>query len=170
MKKSKFTLALLFICIHAVFFIHLYLQSDNKYYLLGLLILPLHFLLPIRAEKIKLNAITLNSIFFGLGFYSTQLLQLYFSPVLSACIPPIIIILIEFIFKTKLNKIEVAIYSGCFAGMTLIHWFKDYEFLTLLSCFTGGTILTVFNKSMFGLGGKLGTIGFASVIIWLFIK
>lgn len=170
MKKKKFILALLYICIHAAFFTHLYLSSGINYYLFGFFLLPAYFILPFHTEKINLNSVIVNTIYFGIGMYTTQLLQFYFSPVLSACIPPIVLILIEFVIKTKLNEIEAAVYSGCFAGMTLLHWFEDYQFLTLLSCIIGGTMLTVFNKSMNGFGGKLGSIGFASVILWLFIK
>lgn len=170
MKISKVALAIFYCIIHAAFFIHLYAESGYEQYLLGILLLPFYTSLPFETEKLNFKATLLNVIMFAVGFYSTQLFQLYFSPVLSACIVPFIFIVFEFITKIKVKKIEAVLYTGCFAGMISFDWLEHQYYLSILSCIIGGYTFTLLNKSLAGLGGKLGTIAFSSLILWIFIK
>jgi len=106
--------------------------------------------------------VTLGTIF----TYSLQYF-LNFNAILSAGIIGLFGIIIQ---KTVSKNITVPIYCGAFVGMTNPN--IQIPFITILSMGIIAGILFYFSKSFFiGIGGKLGTIAFASVIICIiFIK
>lgn len=74
-------------------------------------------------------------------------------------------------FLTSLNKkskilqsIPNAMYCGCFVGMSQKHVAIDYSFIVISG--TIASIFYMFSKNLFhGVGGKLGTLAFGSVVI-----
>ena len=170
MRKGKIILPLFYMLVHAVFFMHLYMESENTTYLLGLVLLPCYLFLPFEIEKIKYKLVLVNILIFGIGFYCTFFFQQIISLVIAACVAPISLFAVELISKKSLNKYETVLYAGCFGGMISPDWIGERFFITILSCVIGGFTFSLFSKSLIGFGGKLGTVGFASVIFWIFIK
>lgn len=105
---------------------------------------------------------------FGIGLYATQLLQstFRFNPIMAAGI-------VGILGAFTMNKIDettpAANYAGAFAGMSSVLYFetpKDFLTATLI----GGIIFHLISKSFNGLGGKLGSIGFAAASVTLLLK
>ncbi|REH44475.1 hypothetical protein C7448_1117 [Tenacibaculum gallaicum] len=67
--------------------------------------------------------------------------------------------------KSKvLQNIPNAMYCGCFVGMSQKHIAIDYSFIIIAGSIAG--IFYMFSKNLFlGVGGKLGTVAFGSVVI-----
>ena len=67
--------------------------------------------------------------------------------------------------KSKvLQNIPNAMYCGCFVGMSQKHVAIDYSFILIAGMIAG--IFYMFSKNLFhGVGGKLGTLAFGSVVI-----
>lgn len=67
--------------------------------------------------------------------------------------------------KSKiLQNIPNAMYCGCFVGMSQKHVAIDYSFIIIAGMIAG--IFYMFSKNLFhGVGGKLGTLAFGSVVI-----
>ena len=168
-------LAILFSFIHALFFVLIGLNSNNYLFLFALFILPFYFLLPFKNENINLKDVLIHCVFFSIGFYLTQFAQQYIPSVIAAAIVAGLFCLLPDIKKANLKsfiafkEFENVLYAGCFAGMTKIEWFPNY-YLTILTCLLGGLMYSILSKSLIGFGGKLGTIGFASVIVYLFFQ
>lgn len=67
-----------------------------------------------------------------------------------------------------LAKLPVAIYCGAFVGMSSLAIAPSFGFILAAGILAG--VLLLYSKSLFlGVGGKLGTMAFASVIIVSFI-
>lgn len=67
-----------------------------------------------------------------------------------------------------LQQIPAAIYCGAFIGMSSRGVAPDFTFILTAGCFTA--LLLILSKSLFsGLGGKLGTLAFAGVVIASFL-
>jgi len=66
--------------------------------------------------------------------------------------------------STFLQNIPNAMYCGCFVGMSQKHVAIDYSFIVISG--TIASIFYMFSKNLFhGVGGKLGTLAFGSVVI-----
>lgn len=102
-----------------------------------------------------------------LGTISTYSLQIFanFNPILSAAIVGLIAI-----FSEKRMKILIAlpVYCGAFVGMTNPDNHYSFYLIFLIGLFAG--VLFYLSKNFYaGVGGKLGTIAFASVIAGVLI-
>ncbi len=67
-----------------------------------------------------------------------------------------------------MKQLPAAIYCGAFIGMSSIGVAPDIKFILIASFFTA--ILLIISKNLFaGVGGKLGTLAFAGVVITSFL-
>lgn len=102
-----------------------------------------------------------NIIFFGIGACVT-----YYSPysmILTSCFFVLILS-----FTPIENKNLATIYSGTFAGMSS-KMILSTSLILFLASILGGFLCTVLDKKLIGIGGKLGTIAFLSVLLfWIF--
>lgn len=169
MKISVAVLKILFAFIHLFFFVHLYHQSNNLWFLSGCLILPFYNFLPFEKANFPLKALLLNCFVFSLTFYFTQFFQLYVNAVEAVIFTTGFFIVIAQVVLPKWKKYENVVYAACFSGMVDPSWIKHYP-LSILTCLIGGFLYTCFKNSLLGKGGKLGSIGFASLIIWTIIE
>lgn len=171
-SKQKL-LPLTFATLHLMFILHLhhesYKESVNHFLLLPLLFLPFYFALPFNYQNIKGLDFTKNTLAFSIGFIGTVLLQNFFNPVLaSALFATIFVLLSE--FKTfNLKPHQTAMYTGTFGGMLSEDWIPN-SIRIIISCIIGGLLFSLFKSSLTGFGGKMGTIGFASLIIWIILQ
>lgn len=171
--KARHTLALLYALIHLVFILHLMKQSGNYLFSLLLFLLPFYWLLPFEKNLLTLKKTTQNILAFGTGFIGTLSLQPFFSPVLSSALCAVVFILLSelpILKKTEFNKLQGAMYTGSFGGMVLSEIWVLGPLESSLSCLIGGVLYTIFNNSLIGFGGKMGSLGFASLIIWIAIQ
>lgn len=101
-------------------------------------------------------------------FYLNHFLKL--GPVLSASIVGSIASFIPAVKKQShyLQQLPAAIYCGAFIGMSSAGVAPNFLFITTASFFTA--ILLIISKNLFaGVGGKLGTMAFAGVVITSFL-
>jgi hypothetical protein len=101
-------------------------------------------------------------------FYLNHFLK--FGPVLSAAIVGSLASFIPLIRKKShyLQQVPAAIYCGAFIGMSSAGVAPNFLFITTASIFTAA--LLIVSKNLFaGVGGKLGTLAFAGVVITSFI-
>jgi len=167
---KQLPLAILFASIHLIFILHLHHESckgtPNNFLLPLLLLLPGYVLLPF--VKTSFNAIKTgkNTIVFSIGFVATILLQDFFSVVISSCLVASVFTLFSEIKKIKLISYQTVLYAGTFGGMVSSGYVSD-GYQISVSCVLGGIIFSLLNNSLSGFGGKMGSIGFASLIIWV---
>ena len=111
----------------------------------------------------KDELITIPLVLIGtLCTYSLQT-YLYINPILSAGI-----VGFSSTFFERKKNISIPIYCGAFVGMTNPNHHFPFWLMTLNGTIAG--ILFCFGKSYYGgIGGKLGTIAFASVLVGLFL-
>lgn len=162
-------LALCFSIIHFSFFVLLSLVAGNFNFLWGAILLPFYFFLPFTFQKLEVKELLTNILFFSLGFYATQGMQQLFPAVISAAAVGTAFCFLPEEKPYPFKIFQPVFYAGCFAGMSSYAWFPHYS-LTIVSCLIGGVAMSVLKHSVQGFGGKLGTIGFASVIIWIFFQ
>jgi hypothetical protein len=101
-------------------------------------------------------------------FYLNHFLKL--GPVLSAAIVGSLASFIPKIRKTShyLQQVPATMYCGAFIGMSSSGVAPNFLFITTASIFTAA--LLIVSKNLFaGVGGKLGTLAFAGVVITSFI-
>jgi hypothetical protein len=101
-------------------------------------------------------------------FYLNHFLKL--GPVLSASIVGGAASFIPLLKNTSayLGQLPAAIYCGAFIGMSSAGVAPNYLFILTASFFTA--VLLILSKNLFaGVGGKLGTLAFAGVVITSFI-
>jgi len=101
-------------------------------------------------------------------FYLNHLLKL--GPVLSATIIGSLASFIPVIKKSSsyLPQLPAAIYCGAFIGMSSTGVAPNFLFILTASFFTA--VLLILSKNLFaGVGGKLGTLAFAGVVITSFL-
>ncbi len=168
-SSSNKGLAFFFTCIHLFFLFHLSKSIDSVCIWILVGITPFYFLLPFEKTKLKLSNTILNSIFFFLGCISTIFLQHWILNVVI-CASAIGYIGVRVSEKIKFIKpFTPAIYAGCFAGMANVAYFNTdtlpWTTVVLIASIVGGIILSAFEKSLIGFGGKLGSIGFSAVFI-----
>jgi hypothetical protein len=101
-------------------------------------------------------------------FYLNHFLN--FGPVLSAAIVGTAASFIPNFRKQShyLQQIPAAMYCGAFIGMSSAGVAPNFLFITTASIFTA--LLLIISKNLFaGVGGKLGTLAFAGVVITSFL-
>ena len=169
-KRQKQGSALIFASFHLAFVLHLYHESTalekNKWVLLLLAPLPFYVLLPFQRLNISMIQLFPNILMFFIGFICTLFMEHYFSPVASAAACASIFVLISELKALKISGYQSVLYCGVFAGMTGPHWLEN-PYSIPLSSLIGGLVFTLFTGSLNGFGGKMGTIGFTSVIFWI---
>ena len=102
------------------------------------------------------------------SFYLNHLLKL--GPVLSAATVGTLASYLPHIKKSShyLRQLPAAIYCGAFIGMSSTGVAPDFLFIITASFFTA--VLLILSKNLFaGVGGKLGTLAFAGVVITSFL-
>ena len=102
------------------------------------------------------------------SFYLNHFLKL--GPVISAAAVGSIASFIPNLNKRSpyMQQLPAAIYCGAFIGMTSIGVAPNISFILTASFFTA--ILLILSKNLFaGVGGKLGTLAFAGVVITSFL-
>jgi hypothetical protein len=102
------------------------------------------------------------------SFYLNHLLHL--GPVLSAAIVGTVASFLPDLKKNShyLKQLPAAIYCGAFIGMSSTGVAPGFLFILTASFFTA--VLLIFSKNLFaGVGGKLGTLAFAGVVITSFL-
>jgi hypothetical protein len=170
-KASKpLLLPLLFASIHLMFVLHLHHMScketANHYLLLPLLLLPFYFTLPFNAVTLNISSLIKNILAFSTGFIGTVFLQNYFNTIIASALVATIFVLISEVIVLKLTTHQAAIYTGTFGGMLSTVWIPN-NLSIAASCILGGILFSLFNNSLLGFGGKMGTIGFGSLLIWV---
>jgi hypothetical protein len=173
LKRQQLLLPLLFASIHLVFILHLFHESSedtpNHFLLLALLPLPFYFMLPFDSAKLHTAILIKTTLAFSAGFLVTIFLQNYFTTVISSTLVATIFVLISEIKTLKLTDYQGALYAGTFGGMLSSDWITN-NLGIIISCVAGGTLFSVFNNSLQGFGGKMGTIGFGSLIMWIIVQ
>jgi hypothetical protein len=167
---KQLPLAILFAFVHLIFILHLHHEScegsENHWLLALLLVLPVYFLLPFRQTSFNLSKTIKNTAVFSVGFIITVLLQGCFSVVIASCLVASIFTLISELKKLKLASFQSVLYAGTFGGMVSSYWVSN-GYQISISCVLGGVIYSLLDNSLSGFGGKMGSIGFASLIIWV---
>ncbi|MFT6716479.1 MAG: hypothetical protein ACJA0Q_001120 [Saprospiraceae bacterium] len=171
--KTRLPLAFLFASIHLIFVLHLHHESckeiANHYLLLPLIVLPFYFTLPFNKATFSFSGFTKNTLAFSLGFIGTVYLQNHFNAVISSALVATAFVLISEIKSLKLSTHQAAVYTGTFAGMLSSEWIPNHLGIAV-SCVLGSVLFSLFNNSLLGFGGKMGTIGFGSLIIWVIVQ
>jgi len=168
---NRFIPALLLGFIHLLFIVWIVFPLFGWWSLLGLLVLPGYYFSPLQIAQPSKSTI-INVLSFGFGLVATFFLQNQFevSNVLSASIVGVLGGVLFFRSGNEnLKIIPAAIYAGAFAGMSDLAKFHDPASIVLVSLI-GGLILELLKNSFNGIGGKLGSIGFGAVIIWVFFN
>jgi hypothetical protein len=101
-------------------------------------------------------------------FYLNHFLQL--GPVISAGVVGSIASFVPQLKKQShyLQQLPTAIYCGAFIGMSSVGVAPNFLFILTASFFTA--LLLILSKNLFaGIGGKLGTLAFAGVVITSFL-
>ena len=162
--KSKYALALLFALAHCYFLLHLFEQSGSTIYFFYLILLPFYFIIPFEFSSLNakqsLSIITL----FLLGSLGTQFIDLWLENkvISSAAVAGVALL---FLHPDKNNTQLLSLYAGTFTGMAASHYLAYSDIgLHVICAITGGLSFTLFEKSLGGFGGKLGSIGFAALI------
>ncbi|WP_247664651.1 hypothetical protein [Pseudoalteromonas sp. MMG010] len=88
--------------------------------------------------------------------------------VLSSCLTGLIGAFIPFPARYK-NNPNAAIYTGSFAGMCSIDLIGSYWELAIISFIGAGLFIFTINH-LHGFGGKLGSVAFVSVGIYMLAK
>ena len=160
-------LALLFLFFHLLFIVHLYGAGAGNRVFWGVILFPFYFLLDWKEpSKVGRKGI-LYFVWMNFGLYGTLLLQGLYFPVLSAALTAVIFSFTPLLSRSYRNEFSPIVYAGCFAGMAAEKYFPSM-WMGLLVSIPGTVIYLVLNQSAQGIGGKLGTIGFASLIfVWL---
>jgi hypothetical protein len=132
-------------------------------------------LLPIKVNKLSIPEIGLDILSFSLGILFTIWIIVKFSTS-SVFAAALIGTLVSFIPNTVLgikpklihnvSHAKFAIYAGSFAGMTAFHYFPNLLSLGIVAI-TGGLLYNLLRNSFTGLGGKLGSIGFGAIILYI---
>lgn len=169
MKISIRALKLLFAVVHFSFFLHLANQSGQYWFYAGCLLLPFYFFLPFDKTQLAAKKTVINVVLFSISFYCTQLGQLFFNPVESVVLMMGLYLLIAQYIVRPLSEYEALIYAAAFAGMIDPDWVNPYP-LSFISCVLGALFFSVLKNSLNGIGGKLGSIGFASLITWILLQ
>ncbi|MCX2480308.1 hypothetical protein OQY15_14500 [Pedobacter sp. MC2016-15] len=101
-------------------------------------------------------------------FYLNHFLR--FGPVLSAALVGTAASFVPNLRKNShyLQQLPAALYCGAFIGMSSSGVAPNFTFITTASIFTAG--LLIVSKNLFaGVGGKLGTLAFAGVVLTSFL-
>lgn len=132
-----------------------------------------HF--PIKANKLNVFEIGLDIISFSLGIILTiwGIIKFEVSPVFSSALIGSVVSFIPNTslgikpkFINNLSHAKLAMYAGSFAGMTGFQHFPNLLSLVITATI-GGISYNILRNSFTGLGGKLGSIGFGAIIIYL---
>ncbi|MFT6746806.1 MAG: hypothetical protein ACJAZ2_001150 [Glaciecola sp.] len=171
--KKHLPLSILFASMHLVFVLHLHHESckaaPNHFLLLPILLLPFYFLLSFDKPQINAIGFIKNTLAFSIGFVGTIYLQNYFSTVIASALLATMFVLLSEIKSLNLTSHQAAVYAGTFGGMVSTYWLPNNVGIAV-SCVLGGVLFSLFNSSLTGFGGKLGSIGFGSVIIWILVQ
>jgi hypothetical protein len=161
--------------IHILFLYYIVSPSLGWYSFTGLIPFLAYKILPIQIRKLNFVEIGIDILTFGLGLLFTIWITIKYdtSPVFSAALTGTISSFIPnttFGIKPKfiqnLSHAKLAIYAGSFAGMTGFHHYISLPSILTIAI-TGGLIYNLLRSSFIGLGGKLGSIGFGAVILYL---
>lgn len=177
-QSLKYIPTIALIIIHLLFaiFIIAPLNLTMAFSFIGLL--PTYFFFSNKLDKIAFTDLSIDLIAFFIGVSFTLWLQISYelsntfsaatTGVVVAFIPPTILGT-KTIAIRNFNQAKLSAYSGAFAGMTSLTNIDAISNLILISII-GGSIHYLFRNSFIGLGGKLGSIGFASIILHLIIN
>ncbi|PZP47065.1 MAG: hypothetical protein DI598_11410 [Pseudopedobacter saltans] len=176
MKKAlRYTLILILLVIQSVFLGTMILESYQSHIWISILVIAIiSVLLLIAYFKASLHhhehdvEESLVVIWVPIGaivcYFISSTLQL--GSVIGAGITGTIASFLPTINKKSiyLSKLPVAIYCGAFVGMSSSAIAPSYGFIIAAGILAG--VLLLYSKSLFlGVGGKLGTLAFASVTI-----
>lgn len=171
--KKHLPLNILFASMHLIFVLHLYHESceatPNHFLLLALLLIPFYFTLPFDNPKINIIGYIKNTMAFSIGFIGTVYLQNYFNAIVASALLATIFVLLSEIKTFNLTSYQAAMYTGTFGGMVSLHWIPNNLGIAV-SCVLGGLLFSLLNNSLLGFGGKMGSIGFGSVIVWILMQ
>ena len=174
-SRSNIIPLLVLASIHILFLWWILIPAIGWFSILGLIPIIGYKNLPIKINKLNISEISLDIFSFGIGIFSTIWIIIKFdtSPVFSSAL---IGSLVSFIpnsvlgIKTKLiqniSHTKLTIYAGSFTGMTGLQYFPNILSL-VITAIIGGVIYNLLRNSFFGLGGKLGSIGFGAIILYL---
>ena len=157
-------LNLLFAFFHFIFIIHLYFSGAPCFIFWGLTLLPFYLLLDWKKVQLNFGDFGIHFVWMTYGFYGTFLLQYFFSPMLSAPLVALLFAFSPFLSHSYRNRYSPIVYAGCFAGMAVNQYLPQLV-MGLLVTLPGTLIYLVSRDSLEGIGGKLGTIGFAALIL-----
>jgi hypothetical protein len=169
---------LLLVGIHIIFTVYILIQVNNWLSLILFCTIPVYYSFNNKFTAINFKEVVLDSLSFLIGLSFTLWLQISYnlSPVTASSLTGVFVAFIpqtSFGIKPNyirnLNHSKLAIYAGSFAGMSDITHISSIENLLFISLF-GGIIYSILRNSFIGLGGKLGSIGFAAIFIHLIIN
>lgn len=164
--------------IHILFAIFIVGKTNIGQSLWLILISPVYFIFNNKLDRFQLKDLSFDILSFLIGLSLTLWLQVNYnlSSVTSAAAIGVFVAFIpQTSFGIKPNVIKnfnhskLAVYTGAFAGMTTLPHIGSIQNLLWISIF-GGSLYYLLRNSFVGLGGKLGSIGFASIIIHLLLN
>ena len=161
--------------IHILFLLYILTPVIGYFSVLGLIPIIGYKQLPIEVNTLNIYEIGLDIFSFSLGILFTIWIIIKFdtSPVFSSALIgslasfiPNTVLGMQPKFIQNISHAKLAIYAGSFAGMTGLVHFPDILSL-VITAIIGGIIYNFLRNSFTGLGGKLGSIGFGAVILYL---
>lgn len=180
MEKTKSNLFsfLILAVIHLCFLTFVVYPVFGYFTILG--VAPLFFLKKLPLSKLNLNSkeLLIDVIVFTASIFFTIWIQIHFqkSAVFAASAVGVFVSFIPqnslgtkpFVIR-NLNQGKLAAYSGAFAGMTSISHMNSIVGLVMIGIL-GGFLFSFLRNSFNGVGGKLGSIAYGSVIFYLIIS
>lgn len=95
--------------------------------------------------------------------------ELKWSAITSSSVLGFLITLIPFPPRFDRKGIQVAFFTGTFAGMSSPEILSNYQHVLMISILTF-IVFAVAKPFFVGLGGKMGAVAFLSTCFWLIIK
>tara|TARA_B110000211_G_C14045465_1_gene538709 strand:+ start:1232 stop:1780 length:549 start_codon:yes stop_codon:yes gene_type:complete len=161
--------------IHILFLWMIVVPAIGWFSILGLLPLLAYKSLPLKANHLSIPEIGLDILSFTIGILFTMWIIMKFETS-SVFASALIGTLVSFIPNTVLgikpkliqniSHAKLALYAGSFTGMTGFHHFPNLLSLFIVGI-TGGVLYNILRNSFTGLGGKLGSIGFGAIILYI---
>jgi len=105
----------------------------------------------------------------SMGGVCCYVLSQYTGPILACGIVGLLASFLRHLFKDKkYHELPYSTYCGCFVGMSAHSIIPDAITVSILAGFSGLLFATT-KRSLEGVGGRLGSISFASVVCYLLI-
>ena len=106
----------------------------------------------------------------SLGGLCCYALGLQIGPVMACGVVGYLASFLTHIFKDpKYHELPYSAYCGCFVGMSSHALLLNWEMVVLFAGFSG-LLFAITKRSLEGVGGRLGSLSFASVVCYLLIR